>query len=118
MISHGRAGWNAIATNDPAEFANYGKPMPPHLEKYERLHETIQIVQALWGSWEYQAGAPDKNGQFTDPAHVRPIDLQGRHVGARGPSPSRRPSRASPSSSRRAEADSASRQRRCTRTSS
>jgi alkanesulfonate monooxygenase SsuD/methylene tetrahydromethanopterin reductase-like flavin-dependent oxidoreductase (luciferase family) len=61
--------------------------MPPRLEKYERLHGTIQIVQALWGSWEYQAGTPDKNGRFADPSHVRPIDLQGQHVGARGPLP-------------------------------
>ncbi|MET9550068.1 NtaA/DmoA family FMN-dependent monooxygenase [Streptomyces sp. NPDC006627] len=87
VISHGRAGWNAIATNDPAAFANYGKSMPPRLEKYERLHETIPIVQALWGSWEYEAGAPDKNGRFADPAHVRPVELQGQHVGARGPLP-------------------------------
>ncbi|WP_205781436.1 LLM class flavin-dependent oxidoreductase [Planctomonas deserti] len=87
VISHGRAGWNAIGTNDPAAFANYGVPMPPRMEKYERLHETIQIVQALWGSWGHDAGSPDKNGRFADPTHVRPIDLAGRHVAARGPLP-------------------------------
>jgi alkanesulfonate monooxygenase SsuD/methylene tetrahydromethanopterin reductase-like flavin-dependent oxidoreductase (luciferase family) len=45
------------------------------------------VVQALWGSWEYGAGRPDKDGRYADPARVRPIDLYGQHVGARGPLP-------------------------------
>jgi FMN-dependent oxidoreductase (nitrilotriacetate monooxygenase family) len=87
VISHGRAGWNAIGTNDPAAFANYGKPMPPRLEKYERLHETIQVVQGLWGSWGAAAGTPDKGSRFADPSRVLPVDMYGKHVGARGPLP-------------------------------
>lgn len=47
LMSHGRAGWNAVPTNDPSIAANYGRELPPRIEKYERLHEVIQVVQAL-----------------------------------------------------------------------
>ena len=87
VISHGRVGWNAIATNDPDAFANYGQQLPPRQQKYERLHETIQLVQALWGSWGREAGEPDQQGNFANPAHVQPINLYGQHVGSQGPLP-------------------------------
>ncbi|WP_216870674.1 NtaA/DmoA family FMN-dependent monooxygenase [Modestobacter excelsi] len=87
VISHGRAGWNAVPSYEPDAFANFGRPLPPREKKYERLHEVLHIVQALWGSWGEGAGRPDKAGAFADPAQVRPIDLQGRHVAARGPLP-------------------------------
>lgn len=47
LMSHGRAGWNAMPTSDPAIAANYGRDLPSRNERYERLHEVIQIVQAL-----------------------------------------------------------------------
>lgn len=86
IISHGRAGWNAIPSFEPEAFANHGKPVPQGNQKYERLHEVIQITQTLWGSWERDAGQPDPEAhRFADMAHIRPVNLQGRHVGARGP---------------------------------
>ncbi|MBJ7483870.1 NtaA/DmoA family FMN-dependent monooxygenase [Brevundimonas sp.] len=86
VMSHGRAGWNAIPSYEPEAFANHGRPVPSGDEKYERLHEVIQITQALWGSWAREAGLPDPQaGRFADMAHIRPVNLQGRHVGARGP---------------------------------
>lgn len=86
VISHGRAGWNAVPSYEPEAFANHGRPMPSREGKYERLHETVQIVQALWGSWEREAGDPDPvSGTFADMSRIRPIDLYGRHVGSRGP---------------------------------
>jgi FMN-dependent oxidoreductase (nitrilotriacetate monooxygenase family) len=87
VISHGRAGWNAVPSYEPDAFANFGKERPPREKKYERLHEVMQIVHALWGSWEHEAGQPDQNGMFADPKHIRPVNLQGTHVGARGPLP-------------------------------
>ncbi|MEK4439277.1 NtaA/DmoA family FMN-dependent monooxygenase [Paenibacillus sp. FSL K6-2862] len=87
VISRGRVAWNAVPSFEPDAFANFGKLPPPRENKYDRLHEVIQIVQALWGSWEYEAGQPDQAGMFADPAHVRPVNLQGNHVGARGPLP-------------------------------
>lgn len=86
VLSHGRAGWNAIPSYEPEAFANYGQQPLPRDEKYERLHEVIQVTQALWGSWEREAGQPDQAaGVFADPDHIRPINLQGHHVASRGP---------------------------------
>lgn len=87
VISHGRAGWNAVQSYEPDAFANFGQTLPPRENKYERLHEVMQVVHALWGSWGYAAGQPDQAGMFADPAHIRPVNLQGTHVGARGPLP-------------------------------
>ena len=88
LLSHGRAGWNAVPTSDPEIAANYGRQLPPRGEKYQRLHESIQIVQALWGSWAQDAWLHDAaSGRFADPAKIRPINLRGRHVGASGPLP-------------------------------
>ncbi|WP_028463323.1 NtaA/DmoA family FMN-dependent monooxygenase [Nocardia sp. 348MFTsu5.1] len=88
VMSHGRAGWNAVPTSNPAAAANFGAPIPPRPQKYERVHETIQIVQALWGSWERDAWTRDPaNGRFADPAKIRPINLSGNQVASRGPLP-------------------------------
>lgn len=88
IMSHGRAGWNAVTTSDPAAAANYGKTIAPRPERYKRAHETIQIVQALWGSWEQDAWLKDTaSGRFADNAKIRPINLQGEYVASRGPLP-------------------------------
>ncbi|WP_146234189.1 NtaA/DmoA family FMN-dependent monooxygenase [Curtobacterium sp. MCPF17_046] len=86
VMSHGRAGWNLIPSYEPEAFANFGLPVPSREDKYGRLHEVVQITQALWASWGREAGAPDKvTGRFADTSHIRPIGLQGRQVGSRGP---------------------------------
>ncbi|MGO4319504.1 NtaA/DmoA family FMN-dependent monooxygenase [Agrobacterium sp. MCAB5] len=88
LMSHGRAGWNAVPTSDPAIAANYGRDLPSRGEKYQRLHESIQIVQALWGSWEKGAWLHDAaSGRFADPFRIQPINLRGNHVGSSGPLP-------------------------------
>lgn len=88
IMSHGRMGWNAVPTSDPAIAANYGHALPPREDKYRRLHESVQVVQALWGSWAADAWAPDPvSGHFADPAKVAPINLGGQHVGSSGPLP-------------------------------
>ncbi len=86
LLSHGRAGWNVVPTSDPVIAANYGQQLPPRRQKYERLHEVVQVVQALWGSWEEDAWLHDaESGKFADPAKVRPINLRGKHVASAGP---------------------------------
>lgn len=86
VISGGRVGWNAIPSYEPQAFANYGKPVPSSDKKYERLHESVQITQALWGSWQKEAGEPDKaSGRFADMRYIQPINLQGKQVGSYGP---------------------------------
>ena len=86
VISHGRAGWNAVTTSDATVAANYGRPVAERAERYARAHEAIQITQALWGSWEEGAWVKDQPGnRFIDPSKLRPINLQGEHVASRGP---------------------------------
>lgn len=87
VISRGRAGWNAVPSYEAEAFANFGMTLPPREKKYERLHEVMHIVQALWGSWGKEVGQPDQTGMFANPAHIRPVNLQGKHVGTRGPLP-------------------------------
>ncbi|MFG3008424.1 LLM class flavin-dependent oxidoreductase [Streptomyces calvus] len=94
VVSHGRVGRNAVPSYEPDAFANAGRQLPPREQKYERLHEALQVVHALWESWGREAGRPDQGGMFTDPAHTRPVNLRGEHVASRGPLPSRPPSRA------------------------
>jgi alkanesulfonate monooxygenase SsuD/methylene tetrahydromethanopterin reductase-like flavin-dependent oxidoreductase (luciferase family) len=96
VLSHGRAGWNAVTTSDPTVAANYGKPVAGRAERYQRAHESIQIVEALWGSWKKDAWIKDQQaGRFIDPSRLQPINLHGQHV----PWPSRPRNRDSPSSS-------------------
>lgn len=86
VISHGRAGWNAVTTSNPVAAANYGAQIPPRAEKYARAAEVIQVVEALWGSWESDALITDvERGLYADPSKVQPINLQGQHVASRGP---------------------------------
>lgn len=88
VVSHGRIGWNAVTTSNPEAAANFGSEVPPRADKYARAHEFIQIVEALWGSWEKDALIGDvENGRYADAGKVRPINLGGRYVASRGPLP-------------------------------
>lgn len=88
LMSDGRVGWNAVSTSDPAIAANYGRNLQPRAQRYERLHEAIQLVQALWGSWGQDAWIHDKtSGRFADAEKIRPVNLRGQHVGSAGPLP-------------------------------
>ena len=88
VMSHGRVGWNAVTTSDPAAAANYGQSIAPRPQRYQRAHETIQITQALWGSWQRDAWVKDTaTGRFADPAKIQPVNLQGEYVASRGPLP-------------------------------
>ncbi|MFG2469827.1 LLM class flavin-dependent oxidoreductase [Streptomyces canus] len=92
VISHGRAGWNAVSTSDPAAAANFGATIPPRAEKYERAHEVIQIVQALWGSWEQDAWLLDVDGKrFADMDKIQPLNLQGKSGRRTAPPPAAGP---------------------------
>lgn len=86
IMSHGRAGWNAVTTSDPGAAANFGQTVAPRAERYQHAHETIQIVEALWGSWQQDAWVKDTaTGRFADRDKIRPINLQGEYVASRGP---------------------------------
>lgn len=86
IMSHGRAGWNAITSSGEDVAANYGRRIPSSEDRYGRAHEVVQLVQSLWGSWGKDAWIHNQEtGQFTDPSKILPINLQGKYVGSRGP---------------------------------
>lgn len=88
LLSHGRAGWNPATTSSPAAAANFGQQVADRPERYQKAHESIQIVQALWGSWEPDALTFDvEHGRFLDPDRIAPINLAGEHYSSRGPLP-------------------------------
>lgn len=88
VISHGRVGWNAVTTSDPNVAANFGSKPINRQERYEKAHESIEIVQALWGSWQKDAWTLDvETGQFADMDKIQPVHLQGQHYATRGPLP-------------------------------
>lgn len=86
VISGGRIGWNAITTSDEGSAANFGSSIAGRDERYGRAQEVVQIVQALWGSWQEDAWIADQErGMFADLKKITPINLQGRYVASRGP---------------------------------
>lgn len=86
VLSRGRMGWNAVTTGSPIAVANFGERVRPREERYERAHEMIQVVQALWGSWGEDAWVANvETGQFLDTDQIQPINLGGKHVASRGP---------------------------------
>ncbi|MEU4563454.1 NtaA/DmoA family FMN-dependent monooxygenase [Actinoplanes sp. NPDC023936] len=88
VVSHGRAGWNAVTTSHPVAAANFGSAVPPRAEKYERAHEVVQVVQALWGSWGRDAWVRDAAaGRFADMSQIQPVNARGQYVASRGPLP-------------------------------
>lgn len=88
VISHGRVGWNAVTTSSPVAAANFGVSVSERKERYEMADESIQIVQALWGSWHEDAWTLDvDNGQYADMDKIQPINLSGNYFASRGPLP-------------------------------
>jgi len=86
VLSHGRIGWNAVTSSGEDVAANYGMRLPSSADRYGRAHETVQLVQALWGSWGKDAWIHDQaSGRFADAGQIAPINMGGTHVASRGP---------------------------------
>lgn len=86
IMCHGRAGWNAVTSSGEDVAANYGQRIPSSSDRYGRAHETVQLVQALWGSWGKDAWVLDvEKGQFANEDQIQPINRGGKYVASRGP---------------------------------
>lgn len=85
-MNHGRTGWNAVTSARDDVAANYGMRIPSSKDRYDRAHEMIQIVQALWGSWGKDAWVADpETGKYARTDQIAPINLGGKYVASRGP---------------------------------
>lgn len=84
-VSNGRAGWNLVTSSLGEE--NFGPgALPSPEERYERAAETLEVVNALWDSWQPGALTRGPDGAAVlDPARVRPVDHRGRHFSVAGP---------------------------------
>ncbi|WP_280434745.1 NtaA/DmoA family FMN-dependent monooxygenase [Nocardia carnea] len=84
-VSNGRAAWNAVTSSLGEE--NYSDlELPSPEERYARAAESLEVVHALYDSWQPGALGPDgRGGAVLDPALVRPIEHRGRYFAVRGP---------------------------------
>lgn len=87
VLSHGRAGWNAVTSADLKAAANFGlAEAPTHAARYARADEFLEVVLGLWDGWRDDAVVADKaSGVFTRPERVRTLDHEGAHFSVRGP---------------------------------
>ncbi|MEC0228220.1 LLM class flavin-dependent oxidoreductase [Paenibacillus alba] len=97
-LSQGRAGWNAVTTSLDHTAKNFGRDQ--HLEhslRYERAKEFVDVVKALWESWEEDALLMDEAGaHWVNPDKVHEINHQGTHFSVRGPLNIHRPPQGQP----------------------
>jgi FMN-dependent oxidoreductase (nitrilotriacetate monooxygenase family) len=86
-ISGGRVGWNMVTSWAKDVEANFSRDRGySHDERYERAHEFVDVVTALWDSWADDAVIDDPtNGQYVDMSRVRSIDYRGAYQQVRGP---------------------------------
>ena len=86
-LTNGRLGLNIVTAHNDRSAQNYG--LERHYEhdlRYEMAAEWMQIVNALWTSWQPDAvQASTETGIFTDPSKVAPIHFEGRFYKCRGP---------------------------------
>jgi FMN-dependent oxidoreductase (nitrilotriacetate monooxygenase family) len=84
-VSNGRAAWNLVTSSIGEE--NFGPgELPSPEDRYARAAETLEVVNALWDSWEPGAltvGADGKAVLHKDRVH--PIDHSGRFFTVAGP---------------------------------
>jgi FMN-dependent oxidoreductase (nitrilotriacetate monooxygenase family) len=86
-VSNGRVGWNVVTTRNKNEGLNYGfDPLPDREARYARAAESIEVVQALWDSWQPGAIVDEPAGPaHFDSARIKPINYAGEHFSVAGP---------------------------------
>ncbi len=85
-VTEGRIGWNIVTSVNPHEGDNVGIELPAHDERYERAHEFMDAVYALWDSFEPDAMVMDHdNGVLIDPSKVQRVDFEGKWHRTAGP---------------------------------
>ena len=97
-LTDGRVGFNLVTASGHRAAQNYG--LEKHIEhdqRYRMADEWMQVVSALWESWEPGAVVADgEGGVYADASKVHPIHCEGEFCKCRGPmntipGPHRRP---------------------------
>ena len=92
-ISNGRTGWNLVTSGTDFEAHNFGLDHQlTHVTRYERAREYVDVVKALWDSWEDYPYLFDKDGaRFFDPAKLHRVEHKGPYFSVSGALQSERP---------------------------
>lgn len=86
-ISNGRSGWNIVTSLDIGSARNFGfESLPGHEERYERAAEFVEVVEALWRSWDADFLVGNKQtGEYAAEGKIHPIDHVGKYFRVKGP---------------------------------
>ncbi|GAA1855158.1 NtaA/DmoA family FMN-dependent monooxygenase [Pseudonocardia ailaonensis] len=97
-LTKGRAGVNVVTSVTHRVAQNFGFDKHfDHAERYAMAEEWMDVVSALWESWEPDALVHDQvEPRYADHTKVHPIDFTGKYFRCRGPlntipGPQRRP---------------------------
>jgi FMN-dependent oxidoreductase (nitrilotriacetate monooxygenase family) len=79
-VSQGRAAWNVVTSANDYAARNFGHAeLPPHGLRYERAGEFVDVVRALWNTWDDEAFVRDReSGRYFDPAGMHVVHHQGK----------------------------------------
>jgi len=85
-ISHGRAAWNIITSQNPPALGAFGYDEGfAHEERYARAEEFVSIVTALWDSIPREALVADPARHvYLDESRLRKLDFKGKYYSVRG----------------------------------
>jgi FMN-dependent oxidoreductase (nitrilotriacetate monooxygenase family) len=86
-IARGRFGWNIVTSAEDRSAQNFGMDkLYEHDERYAMANEYLELVTALWDSWEEGAVVRDREtGTFADHTKVHTVDFEGTYYKSRGP---------------------------------
>ncbi|BBZ75326.1 nitrilotriacetate monooxygenase component A [Mycolicibacterium anyangense] len=86
-LSRGRVAWNVVTSSDPYAWNNFGgTAQPDRAQRYRRAAEFIDVVRALWDSWDDDAVLADKaSGAFSRPGAIHTIGHRGEFFSVDGP---------------------------------
>ncbi len=87
IISNGRVGWNVVTSGNETEALNFSAtPHLPKVERYRRGREFVDVVRALWDSWDEDAFLRDKQtGLFSDRSKMHVLNHHGAYYDVQGP---------------------------------
>ncbi|MHA6480451.1 NtaA/DmoA family FMN-dependent monooxygenase [Paenibacillus sp. strain BS8-2] len=86
-LSDGRASWNVVTSRGDAEDINFGPSNRiPQEQRHEQSTEFLDIVRALWDSWEDDALQKDRSGGlYVHRSKIHPVPFKGRWHQVQGP---------------------------------
>ncbi len=79
QVSHGRAAWNIITSQNPPTLEALGlEDTLDHDTRYRKADEFVEVVTSLWNSFPQSAIANDKEHDvYVDRSKTKPVDFKG-----------------------------------------